>query len=213
LGLPAAYYSDSLVQVYLGDSREIVPLLPQADLLLTDPPYGIGGWSASGGNSLGQDEADAINGWDVAPDPETLRMVVAHAKYAVVWGGNFLCGALGPWHSPLVWDKRNRGMHYADGEIAWTNFAFGTLRILELPLQATEVRGHRKHPTQKPVALMTWCIEQSKTTGLILDPFLGSGSTLVAAKLMNRRAIGIECVEAYAEVAAERCRQNVLGLL
>jgi DNA modification methylase len=211
MSIPEPYYQDSLVQIYLGDNREIVPLLPQADLLLTDPPYGIGKWSAAGGNSLRQDEVDDINGWDVAPDSATLKMMVAHSKYAVIWGGNFL--SLGTWHSPLVWDKRNQDMHYADGEIAWTNFDFGTLRILHLALQATEVRGHRKHPTQKPVALMTWCIEKSKTTGLILDPYLGSGSTLVAAKLMNRQAIGIECVEAYAEVAAERCRQNVLGLL
>jgi hypothetical protein len=182
-------------------------------LVLTDPPYGIGGWSSAGGNSLLPDEVDDINGWDVAPDPEVLNLVVAHGKYAIVWGGNFLCGALGPWHTPLVWDKRNRDMHYADGEIAWTNFDFNTLRILSLALQSTEVRGHREHPTQKPIALMTWCIEQSRTTGLILDPYMGSGTTLVAAKLVNRPAIGVDISEAYCEIAARRCQQEVLGLV
>ena len=204
------YYSDSLVQIFLGDCRELLPSI-EADVIVTDPPYGIGGWSSSGGNSLRPEEIEAVNGWDVAPDPETLRLMLTRARLAVVWGGNYLCGALGPFRAPLVWDKAIRGMHFADGEMAWTNLP-GTLRILNLPIASTEVKGHRYHQTQKPVGVMAWSIQQARSDGTILDPFMGSGTTLVAAKSLNRHAIGIEIEERYCEIAARRCSQEVLGL-
>ncbi len=206
------YYSDSLVTLYHGDCREILTALPKADLCLTDPPYGIGSWSATGGNSLKLSEIDAINRRDVAPDAETFRLVLAAAKYAIVWGGNYFGDVLGRTRAPLVWDKGIRGMHFADGEMAWTNFDFGTLRIFTYSIAASEVKGNRAHPTQKPVALLQWSILRVKDAALILDPFAGSGSTLRAAKNLNRRAIGIEIEERYCEVAAERCRQEVLAL-
>ena len=206
------YYADDLVTIYHGDCREILPFVPGADLLLTDPPYGIGLWSSTGGNSIRSSEAKTANGWDVRPPDDLLRLAVASARLAVIWGGNYLAGALGAFRSPLVWDKRIRGMHFADGELAWTNFDFGTLRIFELRPQDSEREGDRSHPTQKPVELMRWCIALSKTTGTVLDPFMGSGSTLVAAKSLGRRAIGIEIEERYCEIAANRCRQEVLGL-
>jgi DNA modification methylase len=208
--LPKPYYQDDLVTIYHGDCRDLLPLI-KADVIVTDPPYGIGGWSSTGGNSLRPDEVAALNGWDVAPDPQVLRLVVATAELAIIWGGNYLCDALGPFRAPLVWDKGIRGMHFADGEMAWTNLT-GTLRILNLPIASTEVKGHRFHPTQKPIGVMAWSIQQSRTEGTILDPFMGSGSTLVAAKSLNRHAIGIEIEERYCEIAAQRCSQGVLGL-
>ena len=205
------YYEHAGITIYHGDCREILPGVGGADLVVTDPPYGIGGWSASGGNSLSQSECDTINRWDVAPDPDLVRACVSAARYAVVWGGNYMCGGLGPFRTPLLWDKKLRGMHFADGELAWTNFDYGALRIFSLPAAASDARGRRQHPTQKPVALMAWCIGLCRPdAATILDPFMGSGTTLVAAKNLGRRAIGIEIEERYCEIAAKRLSQEVM---
>ena len=209
--MPTPYYDHAGITIYHGDCREVLPGLASVDLLLTDPPYGIGSWSSTGGNSLRQEECDAINRWDSAPDADVLLACVGKATMSIVWGGNYLCGVLGAFRSPLLWDKRIRGMHFADGELAWTNFDFGSLRILELPAAASDARGAREHPTQKPVQLMRWCISQCKPEArTILDPFMGSGTTLRAAKDLGRRAIGIEIEEKYCEIAAKRMMQEVL---
>ncbi len=198
------YYDDGKgIVIYHGDCREVLPRLDKSELCLTDPPYGIGTWSATGGNSLSEAEVDHINKWDVAPTPEVLKLCISKAEYSIIWGGNYF--NLGSCRAPLVWDKCNRGMHYADGEMAWTNFDFGTLRIFVKPLGATEVKNKRYHQTQKPIELMVWSIEQIKNgKGRVIDPFMGSGSTLVAAKKLGRRAAGIELEEKYCEIAAQR---------
>lgn len=204
------YYSRDGITIYHGSCAEIIGAL-DVSVVITDPPYGIGTWSSSGGNSISSDEAKAINGWDAVPPPELLKSVVAKAKRSIVWGGNYVCGALGPWRTPLVWDKAIRGMHFADGEIAWTNFDNGSLRIFNLPAAASDARGARSHPTQKPVALMRWCILQAACEGTILDPFMGSGTTLLAAKLDGRNAIGIDVNERYCEIAARRLSQGIFS--
>ena len=204
------YYEHGGITIYHGDCDDILPTIDDADLCLTDPPYGVGGWSSTGGNSITADEAVAINRWDVMPHDSTLRRCVAKASYSIMWGGNYLCASLGAFRTPLVWDKHIRGMHFADGELAWTNFDFGSLRIFHLAASASDARGYRQHPTQKPVELMQWCIGLVKVADVILDPFMGSGTTLVAAKNLGRRAIGIEIEERYCEIAARRLDQGVL---
>lgn len=204
------YYSRDGITIYHGNCADIIGAL-DVGVVITDPPYGIGTWSSSGGNSISSDEANSINGWDVVPPPELLRAIVSKSKRSIVWGGNYVCGALGPWRTPLVWDKAIRGMHFADGEIAWTNFDNGSLRIFNLPAAASDARGSRSHPTQKPVALMRWCILQAASEGVILDPFMGSGTTLVAAKLDGRNAIGIDINERYCEIAARRLSQGIFS--
>lgn len=211
------YYEQDGITIYHGDAAEL--LRDQRlreygpyDLLLTDPPYGIGSWSSTGGNSLRPDEAADINRWDVRPSADMLRAALALARYAVIWGGNYFAGDLGDFRRALVWDKKIRGMHYADGEMAWTNFDFGSLRIFEFPAGRSDARGQRAHPTQKPVQLFQWCINLVEDAKLILDPFMGSGTTLRAAKDLGRRAIGIEIEERYCEIAARRLDQTVLAL-
>jgi len=213
------YYERDGITIYHGNCLDVLPALDKADLVLTDPPYGIRKWNSSGGQSLSEEEAETVNQWDALPSQELLDAVVGAGNVAIIWGGNYLCGLLGPFRTPLIWDKKIRGMHFADGEMAWTNFDFGTLRICELPIaghwkrkehgaRADMPGEERMHPTQKPVALMRWCIVRSKTTGLVLDPFLGSGSTLVACKAINRPAIGIEMSEEYCEIAAKRIERE-----
>ena len=180
-------------RLILGDCREVLPLLAPVDLVLTDPPYGIGSWSSTGGNSLSAQEAADANAWDVAPDAEVFAALRAISADQVFWGGNYFMAHLGNCRSPLLWDKKNRGMHYADGEFAWTSFKKGTLRIYDKALQGTEVRQDgREHPTQKPVGLMAWCIGFVPDAQIILDPFMGSGTTGVACMNLGRQFIGIE---------------------
>ncbi len=192
--------------LWLGDCREILPLLGSVDVVLTDPPYGLGTWSSTGGNSLSADEAAAANEWDVAPTKEAFDALRAVSGAQIIWGGNYFTEHLGSCRAPLVWDKRNRGMHLADGEFAWTSFKHGTLRIFERPIQATEVRQDgREHPTQKPIDLMKWCIDQFKgAPQVILDPYLGSGTSGIASVQMGRDFIGIEREPTYFDIACRR---------
>jgi len=211
------YYEQDGIVIYHGDCAEVIASVEiKADLMLTDPPYGIGSWSSTGGNSIKADEAEMANKWDVLPPKETMEALVALSKTSIVWGGNYLAGLLGAWKTPLIWDKAIRGMHFADGELAWTNFDFGSLRIFNLAAAASDSRGERKHPTQKPVQLMRWCIdvaEKGVEIETVFDPFMGSGTTLRAAKDMGKKAIGIEFEERYCEIAATRLAQGSLFAL
>ena len=206
------YYQDDACTIYHGDCREILPTLGRFDLLLTDPPYGLK-WAGTGFAKqplLDHKEADS---WDNLPDKETMILVFASAKKHVVWGGNYLAGHLGPCKGPLVWDKMTGKNKFADGEMAWSNVA-GTMRIFRHQWCGAfkdSERGDRSvHPTQKPVAVMQWCLSFAPDAETILDPFMGSGTTLVAAKLEGRRAVGIELEERYCEIAANRLSQGVL---
>ena len=193
-------------RLILGDCLQVMPLLGPVDAVLTDPPYGIGSWSATGGNSLRQEECDKINAWDSAAFvPDALALAFAAAPMQIVWGGNYF--DLPPCVGPLLWNKNIRGMHYADGEFAWRNFG-KSLRILDLSIQGTEVRqSGRKHPTQKPVALMQWCLGFLPDAKTILDPFMGSGTTLVACQKLGRQGIGIEIDKDYWEIACRRVEE------
>lgn len=203
---PKPYYSDALVAIYLGDCRE---WMPEADVIVTDPPYGIGrdgkprSTSAHGGHK-GYD----FLGWDAArPDAETFARLLVRARHHIVWGGNYFADMLPAARGWLVWDKGQR-LDQADGELAWTSLDM-PLRIFTLNRVALMQDG-AEHPTQKPISLMRWCV--AMTSGSVLDPFMGAGTTLRAAKDLGRRAIGIEIEERYCEMAANRCRQEVLGL-
>jgi site-specific DNA-methyltransferase (adenine-specific) len=113
----------------------------------------------------------------------------------------------------LIWDKRSDdGTSFlSDGEIAYWSVGKGVY-IKSLNAQKYRSLNGGLHPTQKPVALMYWCIQKAKSQGLILDPFMGSGTTLVAAKQLGRKAIGIEIEEKYCEIAVKRLGQGVLPL-
>lgn len=215
------YYEEKDIIIYNGDCRKVIPLLgvlPELesycrnkfDLVLTDPPYGIGNWSATGGNSLSETETEDINKWDRVPDAELLKLIQRCGVSMIVWGGNHFMHVLGHCRTPLIWDKGIRGMHFADGEMAWTNFDFGALRIFNFNVANGDTKNRRVHPTQKPLNLMKWCINFLPKCRTILDPFMGSGTTLVAAKDLGRRAIGIEIEERYCEIAANRLRQSVM---
>ena len=204
------YYDDGNgIVIYHGDCREILPQLDKVDLVLTDPPYGIASiWKGGKGHGWGKASADGVlrNEWDIAPPTkETLEQCLSKGHDAVVWGGNYF--SLPPSRGWLVWNKPERNFTMAEAELAWTT-RDSVIRVWDLPRSEPD----REHPTQKPLKLMTWCLSFFPEAQTILDPFMGSGTTLVAAKLLGRKAIGIEIEEKYCKIAVERLRQEVMRL-
>jgi len=210
------YYQDDAVTLYCGDCREILPTLGRFDLLLTDPPYGIDynptrsqGSAASGSRK----KLEKVINDDAAFDPSLLMPL----GDAILWGANNYAARLNPSNGWLIWDKRDcgtlfKGFIASDAELAWTNITGRTHMFSHRwcgHLRDSE-RSDFFHPTQKPIALMRWCLSFAPDAATILDPFAVSGKTGVAAKLEGRKATLIEMEERYCEIAANRLSQGVL---
>lgn len=187
-------------QLWLGDCRDILPTLPKVDAVVTDPPYGLG-TKMQGGTWGAKEGFKEMLDWDAeAPSVATLLEIAAKALFAVMWGGNYY--GLPPSRCWLVWDKANAVPTMADCELAWTNLDRPAKRFNGLV-----GRVEFGHPTQKPLDLMKWTIAQVDHCGLagtILAPFMGSGTTGVAAVQMGRDFIGIEREPKYFDIACKR---------
>jgi DNA modification methylase len=198
------YYEEDGIVLYHGDCREILPEVGPVDAVITDPPYGIrklmqgGTWAKK--NLYISDGAI----WDSAPPAkEVFDLLLTKGQKIIIWGGNYF--PLPPARCWLIWNKPERNFTLADAELAWTNLD-KPVRTFDLPRL-----GRRPlHPTEKPLLLMSWCC--SFVEGDTLDPFAGSGTTLVAAKQLGRKAIGIEIEESYCEIAANRLRNTTPSL-
>jgi DNA modification methylase len=195
-------------RLILGDCREVLPTLPKVDAVVTDPPYGIG--EAAGKNASRTNMAVAKDygndEWDDEPIPADLMMSIrAAGRWNIIFGGNYYeCPPAACW---LVWDKENGANDFADCELAWTNLPKAVRRIRYMwngMLRAGgETRGD--HPTQKPIGVMKWAIGHlPMPADTILDPFMGSGTTGVAAVQMQRDFIGIEREPKYFDIACRR---------
>lgn len=194
------YYQDEAVTIYHGDCRDVLPLLPVMDLVLTDPPYGIFDYGGKWGHKrdLQWDRAAFL---DVTP-------IVSSGRQQIIWGGNYY--NLPPSRGWLVWWKRDSVPSAADVELAWTSFDMNA-RLINHTIAATNAE-RVGHPTQKPEVVMRWSLLQALgTVDTIVDPFMGSGTTLVAAKRLGRIAVGIEIEEKYCEMAVKRLAQRVLN--
>ena len=195
-----------LARLYLGDCREIAPTLERPAAVIADPPYGIG---RDGEEGDAHRKAYAFGGWDAQrPSPEGLRWLAGAADAVVIWGGNYFADVLPPTAKWLVWDKGQRDFSLADAELAWTS-RDKAVRCFNYS-RGEAARDGRVRPTQKPLALMRWCLSLVPDAKTILDPFMGSGTTLVSAKLEGHHAVGIEINEAYCELAVKRLEQGVL---
>jgi DNA modification methylase len=219
------YYSRNGIDLYLGDCREILPQLTEkVDLVLTDPPYGINILNSNG--TMGGTSKD-LKRWrgqinkkyipfqndDKPIDPLPLLAV---SKNQIIWGGNYVANVLPVSKSWFVWYKRINGQtnDFGDCELAWTSLDKPPKVFQHLwmgMLRDSENQLHY-HPTQKPVALMSWCLSFTPDAQTILDPFLGSGTTAVAAKKLGRRCIGIEISQTYLDIAVQRLQQDTLPL-
>jgi site-specific DNA-methyltransferase (adenine-specific)/modification methylase len=197
--------------LYLGDCMDILPTLDKVDAVITDPPYGINENSkkvASRGKLAAPKDYGDFD-WDKAPPPDALiELIRTKGQHQAFFGGNYF--NLPPTSCWLVWDKLNGDNDFADCELAWTNWS-KAVRRLQWRWNGMIRQGNeqRYHPTQKPLEVMKWVIEICPKSETILDPFMGSGTTGVAAIQLGRKFIGIEREPKYFEIACQRIEQAV----
>ena len=222
------------VTIYHGDNRDVlgqwVGLRTQSfDLLLTDPPYGLkqgrtrcghGAKVRKSGFDAGRTLANVTDygpdeGWDDEPAHEAVAQAKAICKHQIIFGGNYY--DLGRARCWLVWDKENGETDFADCELAWTNLDRAVRRLVYrwngMLQQPGRPKEPRIHPAQKPEAVMVWALGLAPATvRTVLDPFMGIGTSLVAAKRLGKQAVGIERSERWCEIAAKRLQQGALPL-
>lgn len=213
MSLPKPYYEEPGIQIYHGDCREILPF--EVDVLLTDPPYGIGyksGWEGKLARSIEgdldtepRDQALALQEGTPALVFGTYRSPAPTAtRQILIWDTK---GALGMGDLSLPWKPSHQQIHVIGSGFTGRR---DTDVLSYAPVQATAKNG-RLHPHQKPLALIVNLLGKCPP-GVVLDPFMGSGTTLLAAKNLGRKAIGIEVSEEYCQIAARRLQQEVLPL-
>lgn len=218
------YYDDGTCVIYHGDCEDVLPgVLPLGSVIVSDPPYGIHlatNYAERGRDALAACKDHAPVFGDAEPfDPGWLLDL---GVPLVLFGANHYAARLPSSASWFVWDKldgltsdREIGFNdQADVELIWTNLS-GPARLLRQRWMGAMKSGEdaatpRRHPTEKPVELMRRLIGVCPPLADIVDPFMGSGTTLRAAKDLGRRAIGIEIEERYCEIAAKRLAQEVL---
>jgi DNA modification methylase len=195
------------VTLYLGDCWEILPTLGGFDACVTDPPYGLGenakkvAWRGKLASPTDYGEFS----WDERPaEQKVIDFCCLKSTWQIIFGGNYF--TLPPTSCWLVWDKLNGDTDFADCELAWTNLPKAVRRLQwRWNGMIRAEAGKREHPTQKPRELMKWCIEQLPPNALkIIDPFMGSGTTGVAAVKLGRQFIGIEIEPKYFDIACRR---------
>jgi hypothetical protein len=207
------YHREPGIEIYLGKAEDVVPGLGFDGLVLADPPYGIdhpSDFKSRGRSGLAEcRDYQKVDGDDKPFDP---RWLLGVGKARILWGGNHFADKLPPSGGWLVWDKeRPDDLDQATCELAWTDCVKGVRRFRHL--WNGMMRASREplvHPTQKPTALMKWCLSLRWTKDFksVLDPYMGSGPVIRAAKEIGVRAIGIECVEEYCRVAVESLAQR-----
>ena len=178
-------------------------------ICITDPPYGIGADEAASKNSgkwgwkyYGETR------WDrKRPIKRVFDEIIRVTEGQVVWGGNYFADILPPSMGWLIWNKCQRAFSLSDAELAWTSY-HKAIRTFDYSRGAA-IQDGKVRPTQKPIALMRWCIEKFTTEGdIILDPYFGSGTTGVAAVRMGRHFIGIEINPDYCKIAEKRIQDE-----
>jgi site-specific DNA-methyltransferase (adenine-specific) len=178
--------------LYLGDCIEVLPTLPVVEAVVTDPPYGIFDRGGKWGHKKDLH-------WDKST-VDGMEEIIALAAKVVIWGGNYY--SLPPSRGWLVWYKRDQIPSAADVELAWTNIDMNA-QLIDQTIAATNAE-RVGHPAQKPLRVMRWTLEKIGLPQSIVDPFMGSGTTGVAAAQMGARFIGVEIEERYFEIACER---------
>lgn len=185
-------------RLILGDCIEVMHLLGRFDAVVTDPPYGIGISS----NPVRQ--AHKKKDWDLLPVGEKhIEAMISKSEHQIIWGGNYF--KLPASRGFLIWDKKQpENFSLAMCEFAWWS------RDHNAKLFSKSVLGYdKRHPTQKPVELMEWCLKWEGNARTILDPFMGSGTTLVACQRMGRQGTGIELDHEYFDIACKRVEEAV----
>jgi DNA modification methylase len=195
--------------LYLGDCKQILPHIGKVDAVVTDPPYGIG---EDGGDKKRRRGYRPLvvhekKNWDKQrPQKCVFDLMREVSTEQIIWGGNYFADFLPPSMGWLYWDKLMGG-DFSDGELAWTSQKRAVRDFSKSPFAGLKGGHERQHPTQKPVELMQWCIGFLPDADTILDPFMGSGTTGVAAIKLGRKFIGIEIDPGYFDIACRRIEQ------
>ena len=217
---PTWQTDDGRIQLYRGDCLKILPEIGKVDAVITDPPYGIRYSPGGGGGGIRRRDGtrykkrftgkDLVIGDKTPFDPSPI---LALDLPTCLWGGNHYAERLPSSPCWLVWDKR-RGTtrnDFADCELAWTNRS-AVARVLPLlwngMLKDSERGEIRIHPTQKPIAVMVWCMAELAVPigATVADCFMGSGTTGIACIRTGRKFIGIEISPEYFEIAKNRIK-------
>jgi len=228
------YYSDDAVAIAHADCRDVLPLLPPVDLVLTDPPYGVS-WRSNHRIHGKFDEIEGDGSTEAAVDAiglclprlRTYRHLYVFGRYdfgdlpltepvELIWDKGTPSGG----DTSAPWGKAHEYIQFMSYVPSKANIKKGYGKLSARLRKGSVISVHRitgaavtRHPTEKPVLLLRQMIESSSMIGeTVLDPFMGVGSTLVAAAIEGRKAIGIEIEERYCEIAAERLSQGVLAL-
>ncbi len=213
-----------MIDLRLGDCLEVMKTISDKsiDLVLTDPPYGIGMDNQKvrtkpnrpNTHGRGGELQYAVADWDKSPiGKEYFDEIFRISKHQIIWGANYYCSYLPNSYGWLYWDKQMGENNFSSGEFAFQSY-FTKSSAFSFP--SMRVKGTRNHPTQKPVELMRWCIQQAKYYDIpltILDPFMGSGTTGVACKELGRNFIGIEISPEYYKIAERRINNTSENLL
>lgn len=205
------YYRDDWVTIYNGDCLEVMKEFPDKyfDLCLTDPPYGIGKlWVGGKGHGWGRArlQGEERNIWDNTPAKrDSFDEIFRISNNQIIWGGNYFNLPIS--RGWLIWNKPERNFSLAEAEMAWTSKDM-VIRVFDY----RRSDSNRKHPTQKPLALMKWCLGFFPKAITVIDPFMGSGTTLRACKDLGRKCTGIEINEDYCDIAVQRLAQEVLPI-
>ena len=206
------YYDHAGIVIHHGDCREILPTLEKCDLLLTDPPFGVGNFVQVTGRLMGRgkNHGMAVEWNESPPDLEIFHLFKEKSRHRIIWGANFF-NSFEDKGGAIVWVKRQSMPNFSKADIASCTH-FQKTEIIEIPWTNFTVthKAESDHPCERPVELYEWCIRYLPfDLQTILDPFMGSGTTLVAAKNLGRKGIGIEIEERYCEIAAKRLSQEV----
>jgi len=215
------YFNEDGITIYNADCLEIMKQFKDKsfDLVLTDPPYGIKRDSGFGGfGGFGEEKIQRRiydDNWDnERPNKDYFDNILRVSKKAIIFGGNYFADLLPQGKHWLVWDKLNTMPSFGDCELIWTNFDRNSVK--KYVVQWNGLLGKEKnryHPTQKPLALILRLVrEYTNINDIILDPFIGSGTILVAAKELNRRAVGIELEKKYCDIAIKRIKNIPIKL-
>lgn len=188
-------------RLLLGDCLSIMPTLGRVDAVVTDPPFGINYAANPVVGKCKKSSNHARKDWDVAaPD---ISFILSFASQHIIWGGNYF--ELPPSRGWLTWFKPDAPPSLGQFEMAWTSID-RTTRQISRSIAATNAE-RIGHPTQKPLAVMEWCLAFLPDAKTILDPFMGSGTTLVACQKLGRHGIGIEIDPDYFEIACRRVEE------
>ena len=197
--------------LYQGDCLEIMPTLGQVGAVVTDPPYGIGidGQKEAIRHKKSDRKGYDFKGWDnKTPSQRVFDLIFDKSTEQIIWGGNYFQDKIiKPGRGWMVWDKGQKGLSMSDGELAYCSRDM-PMRIF-VKNRAVLKKDGARHPTQKPVSLMEWCLESLPNSQTILDPFMGSGTTGVACVNLNRKFIGIELDQKYFDIACKRIEDAV----